>query len=203
MAYRPLNGQALLRRQIQELRVFTDDVHRSFIPNKSLFNLLTEERIRAAVASSNKVLPYEVEELVKSILRGARKIFAILVLLKGEEGHISHFVRSDGFRKIALDHKLPFSEDALNQILPPDAAHDFYHIQWELIAPVFSKGVVPRVLESQICLPFLHHRDTGKEGGFGHVFEFEIHPEHHRFSKIPNKTVRYTKSRNSECNKSD
>ena len=182
MESKPIPSRILLRSQIQGLRIYTDNQSCCFIPQKSLYNLLTMDKIRLALTNCNDIPPYHIDELVETILRGGRKIFAILVLLKGEEKHISRFVRSDGFQRRALDNKLPFSEEALDQMLPQDAVHDFYRLQWEFLAPTFAKGILHRVLDPRICLPFLRQRDTEKEGGFGHIYEVEIHPEH---SQLP------------------
>ena len=194
METRSTDHSATLRRRIQKLRIYTDDGDRCFVPQKSLYNLLTREELRNVLTSCNGVLSYHVDELVEIIFRGARRIFAILILLKGEEELISDFVRSDGFQLSALDHKLPFSKETLSSIVSPDAIDDFYIVQWEFVAPVFSKGILHRVLDPRTRLPFICHRDTGKEGGFGHIYELEIHPEYHRFTVAPGHSVSETNS---------
>lgn len=141
------------------------------------------------MTNCNGIMSYHVDELVETVFRGARRIFAILVLLKGEEKLISDFVRSDGFQLSALDSKLPFSKETLSEIVSTDTVDDFYSVQWEFVAPIFSRGILHRVLDPRTRLPFLFHRDTGKEGGFGHIYELEIHPENHRFTVIPGNSV--------------
>ena len=192
MESRSTDYSATLRTRIQKLRIYTDDEDRCFIPQKALYNLLTREELRNVLINCNGILPYHVDDLAEIVFRGARRIFAILVLLKGEEKLISDFVRSDGFQLSALDHKLPFSKETLSEIVPPETIDDFYSVQWEFIAPIFSKGILHRVLDPRTRLPFLFHHDTGKEGGFGHIYELEIHPENHRFSVTPGNSVSET-----------
>lgn len=194
MENRYTDHSANLRRRIQKLRIYTDDEDRCFIPQKALYNLLTREELRNVLTNCNGISSYHLDDLVKIVFRGARRIFAILVLLKGEEKLISDFVRSDGFQLSALDHKLPFSKETLSEIVSPDTIDDFYSVQWEFVAPIFSKGILHRVLDPRTRLPFLFHRDTGKEGGFGHIYELEIHPENHRFTVTPGNSVSETDS---------
>ena len=180
---------ANLRRRIQKLRVYTDDEGHCFIPQKALYNLLTREELRNVLNYCHGILSYLIDDLVEIIFRGARRIFAILILLKGEERLISDFVRSDGFQLSALDHKLPFSKETLSEIVSPYTIDDFYSLQWEFVAPIFSKDILHRVLDPRTRLPFTFHRDTGKEGGFGHIYELEIHPENHRFTNTAGNSV--------------
>lgn len=184
-----INHSMTLRRQIQQLRIYADDDERCFIPQKPLYKLLTKEALRKVLISCHGVLPYYLDELVEIISKGARKIFAILILLRGEEEQISRFVQSDGFQRVALDHKLPFPKDTLCEFLPSDAIDDFCRLQWEFIAPIFCKGALHRMLNARTRLPFVTHCDTGEEGGFGHIYDLEIHPEYQRFPDGSGRTV--------------
>jgi hypothetical protein len=178
----------LLRRQIQQLRVSIDNGDRHFIPQRALYKLLTREEILRLVTTCN-VAPYHVNELVETIVNGARRIFAILILLKGEERFISRFVEFDDLQRSALDYKLPFSKERLKFLVPVETVDDFYELQWEFVAPVFSRGVAHRVLDSKIRLPFVCDEDTRKEGGFGHIYEVQIHPDYHKFTATSGESV--------------
>ncbi len=74
-----------LRSRIMRLRILTDGSDRYFIPDDALTELMTQETVHKAILACAEIEPYQVAELVDVVLRGAIKVFAIFVLLKGEE----------------------------------------------------------------------------------------------------------------------
>lgn len=53
----------------------------------------------------------------------------------------------------------------------------FYDKQWEFCAPIFMRGIMPRVLESPAILPFINDVFLDKEG-YGFARKIMIHPRH-------------------------
>lgn len=178
-----------LRTRIMRLRIPIDGGGSYLIPQGSLEEVMTREIVHKAITACGKIERYQVEELVDFILRGAIKVFAILVLLKGEEELILRFVESDGLQKAALDARLPFHRSQIKALVPEETVEDFDDRQWEFIIPFFSKAIIHRVMVSRTRLPFTLDKDTGKEGGFGRIHEIQIHPEYHDFSLTPDGKV--------------
>ena len=171
-----------LRAQIMRLRILIDGGDRYFIPQGPLSDLMTRETVHKAISACAEIEPYQVGELVDVILKGAVKVFAILVLLKGEEGLILRFVENYGFQKTALDARLPFHRSQIEALVSEETVEDFNDRQWEFVIPFFSKAIIHRVMAPPTRLPFVLDRDTGREGGFGRIYEIQIHPEYHEFS---------------------
>lgn len=174
-------GASSLRAQIMRLRLPIDGCDRYFVPEGPLIELMTKERVQKAISDTADIETFQVGELVDIILKGAIKVFAILVLLKGEEALILRFVETDGFQKTALDARLPLHRSQIQALVPEDAVDDFYEKQWEFVVPFFSKAIIHRVMDHSARLPFVLDTDTGKEGGFGHIYEIQIHPEYHEY----------------------
>ncbi|KAK2865046.1 hypothetical protein FQN49_003962 [Arthroderma sp. PD_2] len=93
--------------------------------------------IHTAIETSTNIPWHDLGTVVDRIYSGARRIFAILVVLKEVE-EISRFLESDHFQASPLDHKLPFSITDL-ETLVPNIAVDFFEKQWEFAAPVFTR----------------------------------------------------------------
>ena len=115
------------------------------------------------------------EEAVQTILAGARKTFAILVIIH-QVSRITAFMNRDQLLTSTIDDKLPFSLSQLQEIMRHDA-DEFYEKQWEFIAPVFSRMRAHRLLDDDTILPFTNSTLLGV-GGFGRVYETIIHPQH-------------------------
>ncbi|KAH7136337.1 kinase-like domain-containing protein [Dactylonectria macrodidyma] len=156
---------------------------RSFIPQKQLYRLLSRDRISAVIRDIPSIPIHRAENVINIIAKGASKVFAILSLLKGEEGRIVDFISHDQFQQSSLDSRLPFSLEMLQDIIP-DIAIDFYRAQWDLSAPIFSRGVVHRELHDSTRLPFVREALIG-EGGFGQVYELELHADHQTPNFLP------------------
>ena len=176
-----------LKHEIMSLRVRNPEF-RYFIPHWSFYQLMSKKRIKEVLLTINTAA-YSLEELITCILEGARRIFGILVLIQQPE-YISSFIKNGPFQyQIAqLDHKIPFHYAQLETILPKKIASEFYERQWEMAAPVFAKGTLPRLLEDETILPFLEDQGIG-EGGFGMIYKTRLHASHHKFENLAGHTV--------------
>ena len=165
----------MLRRQVEE-------GSKSFVPHQKLFDLLDRDVIQSVLQEGEVVPWYNLDSIVDRIYSGARRIFAILVVLKGQEREILRFLEHESFQNSPPDHRLPFSESELKRIAP-EIVIEFYEKQWEFTAPVFVRSVDHRHLQASIVLPFLEDKKIG-EGGFGEVFKITLDPTHQDLSLI-------------------
>lgn len=148
---------------------------------------MTREVVLDAVNKIERIPWYSKNETLEWIMRGGRKIFAILVLLKDEESAISRFMEHDHYQKSPLDERLPFSMETLDSIIP-DIAEDFCEMQWEFVAPILYRNVVHRSLPDKTRLPFVYNKKIA-EGGFGVVYEIELHLDHQTICLTPREEV--------------
>lgn len=149
---------------------------RYFVPQKALYDLMTQEKV-AHVVSEAEFEREHFEELTQEIMKGCRKIFAILILIRHPQSLLA-FVEDDQLQSSSPDQKLPLALSRLRALLPTDdAAEEFYQQQWEFAAPVFTGGSLPRVLHQDLILPFIEQKEVG-EGGFGIVSEVTIEHSH-------------------------
>lgn len=163
-----------IRSQILALRRPIANASLTFIPHYSLFAILTPDTVSASLGSAG-LSPLQIPSLTDRIMTSGRKVFAILVLLKNEEAQIVQFIKHDQLASTSLDSRLPFSLEELKTIVP-DIAVEFFDLQWEVCAPVFSKGVMHRQLHDLIRVPFVSEEKIG-HGGFGDVFCVEMDAE--------------------------
>jgi len=145
-----------------------------FVPEGCLQAILTADNVFREISNSNIEVRHR-EEVVQTILAGARKTFAILVIIH-QVPCITAFMNRDQLLPSTIDDKLPFSLSKLQEIMHHDA-DEFYEKQWEFIAPVFSRIRAHRLLDEDTILPFTHSTLLGV-GGFGRVYETIIHPQH-------------------------
>lgn len=176
-----------IRRQIRALRCRNTD-GKWLIPEGSLVSGLPPEIIQSSIQNHCEVEPYAVQSITQAVETGARKVFAILILIRAEKritAFLEHHLQSDGQ---TLDSRLPFSESELENVFAPDVAGEFEEQQWDLIAPVFSQRLLHRNLQNHSRLPFIESRKIGG-GGFGDVYEVVILAGHHNFKGIDNTKV--------------
>lgn len=167
-----------LRKQIQSLlcKVDGEGWDRKFVPRQALYELLTRDVVFDAIDKQEAIEWYHKDKFTDWIMRGGRRIFAILVVMKNEESSISYFISHDSFKETPLDEQLPFSVEVLNSI-NREIASDFYDRQWEFVSPILSKNVIHRILPCEVRMPFIHNRQIG-QGAFGKIFEIRLHPDH-------------------------
>ena len=168
-----------LKDSIDSLRVENHEC-RTFVPQNSLFQLLTREKIEDMCSNITSASQHGIQDdVVMTIMGGARKIFAILILCDHPECIIDFIKTVDQFQPSELDHRLPFDINTLQHILPGFRGEKFYKIQWEFSTPHLSSTGIPRCLEPKIILPFSEDRRLG-EGGFGVVYSVKIKDDYHR-----------------------
>lgn len=173
-----------LWKQIEQLRPESAGQNLEFIPSKLLYSLLTTEVVSGAVDNCDSIPPYRRNETVERIIKGGRRLFAILVLLKGKEGLIVNFIEHDQFQRSSLDLRLPLPINILENTVP-EIASNFYDMQWQLLSPIFSKNTIHRSLHDRIRLPFVYEKEIGS-GGFGTVYEVVIHSSHQKLPTVSN-----------------
>ncbi|KAF2659852.1 kinase-like protein [Lophiostoma macrostomum CBS 122681] len=169
-----------LRSEIKALRHQVDGDSRYFVPHQSLSKLFSYEKVSSALEAYRVVPRERLDSLVVRILSGALRVFAILVVLGGNEKEILRFVEHDNFQGLPIDHRLPFSSSDLKQLIP-NIWDDFYEKQWEFSAPVFLRDTEHRFLDDFTILPFVRDQKIAA-GGFGEVFRIRLHPDHQQAS---------------------
>ena len=179
-----------LKSRLKALRRETAD-HRWFIPQLPLRKILSEDTIRKALQEA-ETKPYQLDEMVKHILAGGMKIFAILVLTD-QPALTSKFIEEGELH----DQRLPFLSGTLHKQLSLPSAKDFYERQWELTAPTFYHGAINKLLNERSVLPFVKEKHIGK-GAFGTVYEIELDHDHQQLEgPFQNKVRWYSMPRSS------
>lgn len=174
-----------LQNHIRKLRRKNHE-SRYFVPETALYHLLTQDVIEDTIKTS-EVKPYDRGSLVKAVVSGGRKVFAVLILIDRPQ-LISAFVRHDHFQISSLDHKLPFAESDLEVILPGLSSR-FLELQWEFLAPYFSKEKIHRIFHTDTILPFERRSYVG-EGNFGAISEVLIPGIHQAITSVSDTEVR-------------
>ncbi|KAI1128865.1 kinase domain-containing protein [Nemania abortiva] len=183
-----------LRAKIKRIRLDNTNIERRhFIPEATLFEAMPKSTIETSLKSLT-VRRHELLDLSDSILAGARKCFAILILISCEEA-ISDFFRRDSLQQSWPDDRLPYSSKALQQIFAEDEkglrVTDFLEKQWEVTIPIMHKNMIFRKLDTEVILPFLRTHKAGK-GSMGTAWEIELHPQCHRLSLADHKVIKKT-----------
>ncbi|KAF2809121.1 kinase-like protein [Mytilinidion resinicola] len=171
-----------LKSDIQALRCRVDGDSKYFVPHQNLYKLLTRSAILTALIVGSVAPSHRLDAIADRILFGARRVFAILVVLGGQEKEILRFIEKDNFQESQIDHRLPLSEGDLRAILPSIAA-PFYEKQWEFAAPVFTREVEHRLLDLSNILPFVEKKYIDR-GGFAEVYRIALHPGHQNLSLL-------------------
>jgi hypothetical protein len=171
--------------QIESLRFrTTNNEGRCFVTKAELCSVVSELMIRVSLTELDLPL-YQHKELVSNILQGARRCFAILLMIRSGST-IVHFFKKDSLQRSHPDDRLPFNPDLLAGIfgVKPDdlKVKRFLERQWEFATPVFSRLLLTRELAQGVILPFAHEDPIG-EGSFGTVYRSTIHPQCH---ELPN-----------------
>lgn len=158
------------------------NAHRQwFIPQQSLRQLMSKDKIREALRESG-TKAYLLDETTSFVFKNGVKIFSILILIH-QSSLIDCFIKSDQLQ----DRRLPFDSEFLkNEILidyTQENAQEFYEKQWEFIAPEFFRGTLTRSLNKNVVLPFITNKEID-EGGFGTVYEIALHPDHQKLDNV-------------------
>jgi len=172
-----------IRDQITRLRVKNADDKR-FVLEGSLASCLPREKVANILREDSNIEPYLITEMTDIIDRGARKVFAILILIQ-KITDITRFVEHHLHSNRTLDEQLPFTKFELRTIFSRDQLRSelFEEFQWEFVAPVFRQRLSHQIFPKEIRLPFMENQKLG-EGGFGQVFRVVIPSGHHDFEEI-------------------
>ncbi|KAF2648100.1 kinase-like protein [Lophiostoma macrostomum CBS 122681] len=168
-----------LRSELGNLRVENAD-DQAFVPYNLVKGVLNKENVSAALLES-KVERQDLESTTVYILRGARRIFAILLHIY-EVKSILKFIAYDELQPKSLDQSLPFRQDVLH-FLPTETAGRFCEAQWQFSAPTFSRNFAHRELSKRTVMPITRSIHIGK-GSVGQVYEIELHPGHHKLHQL-------------------
>jgi len=147
--------------------------NRFFMPNQVLKSLMTESNIKKTLLESG-INPEDIPSALVEAMGPGMKCFAILVRI----GHPSLFVQF--IENGVLDQYLPidktghgvFAEFVANEVPP-----EFLIVQYEYLAPLFTKNQIHRRLPDQILLPFLEDSPIGS-GGFGTIYKVSLSSRH-------------------------
>ena len=136
----------------------------------ALVLLLTTERI-SRILQQHAIIPfYRASEYVKLIQKDYPKIFSILVLI----GRVS-FVATSFIHLDLTDAKLPLTEEQL-QNLPKSVCNGFRVEQHAFLALPLRLGLIHKVLDAKVVLPFLEEEELENgEGAYGKVYKFKVH----------------------------
>ncbi|KAL8723337.1 MAG: hypothetical protein Q9181_007303 [Wetmoreana brouardii] len=158
-----------------------------FVPDGTLKRVITEPAVLSAIEAC-EISPGRRDEIVERVTHGGRRLFATLTLIN-RPVLILKFIENDQLIPRGLDSSLPFSLPTLQDILPTADADDFFEKQWEFTAPVLSRCQGHRILNEHTRFPFMDSTLL-EEGGFGKVFEVEVHPDHGDFVGMPPNQVK-------------
>ncbi|KAF5506317.1 Aurora/IPL1-related protein kinase 2 [Colletotrichum siamense] len=135
------------------------------------------------------------EQLADYILKHARTIFAIAVMLALPGSELREGMRQGQEREMSDQH-LPidttywsgehvnsdgtssFIEDYEDEIWSPARIDLFCRAQWQFLAPVFSISKLNHDLSPHCVLPFTDKIQECRMGAFGQVSGYAIHPSH-------------------------
>ena len=162
-----------LRLKLQWLRHFRrqdgTNTRLPFVPEASLYSLLTLDTLKTALASPTCHLePHQREPVAREVFDSARKIFAILVELR-LEGKLKGCLE-----KCLTDSNLPILEDKrLSELFPESLSH-VQSLQWQYF-PLKFREFSHKDLGSKHVLPFIDNTRL-TSGGFSTVFKIAVHP---------------------------
>jgi hypothetical protein len=179
-----------------------------FLPADAIDSLITIESIEKEIMWRNIKLQHGQShfQVATRVLRSAPKLFCVLVILR-RAYYIGEFLEEN-----LDDTDLPFVRDNKNRrsghfrlcsrLHPqkplksmshwtPKEIQDFSREQWSVMTPMFEGGELIKHYEfgDNCVFPFTRDEERRqiKVGGFGSVWEIEIHPAHHSFhSKVGN-----------------
>lgn len=158
--------------------------NKDFMPRREVEKVLNERAIHQAIQDAVREKLFETfntDDIVRAILNGARRTFAILVL-SGCPKMILSFTEYNNIDS-EVDAKLPFEKVMLQETygLSDIETLRFYKWQWHFTAPIFDfESALPKTFYDHVILPFQkgdgEYRLGG--GGFGNVYQVVINPRH-------------------------
>lgn len=175
--------------KIHSLRYATRNVDRlCFVPEVALFEVMEKPRVKACLECL-KVPLHELDILTDEVMRGARKCFAILLLM-GKGAVIKDFITHDGLLNSSPDDRLPFNSETLkNYFKVPETnplVLEFMEKQWYFATPALGRYLLSRELSPDAILPYLYEEEAGNSS-MGRVLKVTLHPKSHRLQVKDNK----------------
>ena len=146
-----------------------------YIPVIELEQLFDVENVREAITETGLEL-YKQEEVVRTIVLGGKKVFAVLIQV-GDAASIVKFMERDHLQSQPLDAKLPFAKEEIVSILGRSKGELFHRTQWKVLAPLFRGDLSHRNFDKATILPFIQNNKIGC-GAFGTVYEVVLDPRH-------------------------
>jgi hypothetical protein len=157
----------------------------NFIPLDALHSATEEQRIKVALSST---FSFGCSKLAKAVAQDARKIFAILVLMR--DGKAIKNLYEQGLRDKHLPLRLVTSLDSSEKLESSDGTSfsawkkaaklsQFVKKQWLVQAPLFDDSGKHLVLHQNCSMPFID-ADLVGNGAFGTVHKCRIHQAHQR-----------------------
>lgn len=173
---------AELRDKIEKIRFnICNTEKRYFIPETTLFDVVTESAVKQSLRSLQIPL-HEINDVTTVIVQGARKCFAILLLI-GRGEAITSFIKHDSLQRQSFpDYLLPYTTEQLQQRFEEKddtvVVSSFLEKQWEFAIPIMQRLTVFRKLDASAILPFLREELAGR-GSMGTAWKVELHPQCH------------------------
>ncbi|KAL9071967.1 MAG: hypothetical protein Q9161_003899 [Pseudevernia consocians] len=185
----PLRDRLLAKLQ----KVF--DTDEQFLPASDLDEILTSHAIEG------ELLSHGLEDVSSFVFRRAKKIFAILVVIRQLD------VLQDLIKEELGDELLPLANPATSSLEDNklrsalskwdlDTIKGFFEFQWTLLSPIFSEGKHLK-LDDDAILPFIKSEPIAN-GAYGGVHCVEIHSDHEIFEKLRSPTSQKVSLRSPE-----
>jgi hypothetical protein len=140
-----------------------------FIPEARMRCILNRETVTQRLSECH--IPLELlDETLELIMTKATKVFAILIRIE-QESLVVDLIAND-----ILNNKLPLGTESVEG-LELDAK--FFDIQWEFVAPIFTRRSVVLKLKYRHVLPYLEDRKIDNvHGGYANAFRVVLDPQH-------------------------
>ena len=165
---------------------------REFFPNNCIEPLITRKHVMKELGlTEDNLQEGYAAEVLKFILNRGRRLFAILIDINLTDKKLFDAARqfmdsSFGDESLPVtkenEDKVPFLKDRCDRRSRWETRliRRFRHNQFEYLAPVFTSDKLDMDLDPLYILPFINQYGGTKTGGFGEVYQVDIHPSHHQ-----------------------
>lgn len=164
-----------------------------FLPNDAFDRILTESAVQRELDSMyNNVAT---SDLADKVYKKARKVLGVLVCIRKAHS-IKNFIIEDITDKLLpltipknpIQQKVWMSRWRAFQDFSPRELNDFAIAQWSFLSPIFSRQMDGEIkhydFPNGVVLPFIEDEEAEmRSGGFGQVWNVQIHPDHHNFNE--------------------
>ncbi|KAF8424186.1 kinase-like domain-containing protein [Tirmania nivea] len=153
--------------------------NRFFMPDQTLKSLMTESNIKRTLLERG-INPEDIPSALAEAMGPGMKCFAILVRI-GFPRLFIQFIENG-----VLDQYLPIENTGhgvFADFIANEVPSEFFIVQYEYLAPLFTKNQIQRRLPDQIILPFIKDSRIDS-GGFGTIHKVSLSSKHQRL--VPN-----------------